>query len=74
LLVHPESPAQTSKNAEAEKRSKVLAKVFKEGGDVRDLFGVICFDKDLSPKYRSILFLFVFFLSLIMVGFIIAGV
>jgi hypothetical protein len=74
LLALPESPAQTSKLEKARKRAKVLAKVYKDGGGVRDFCYVLCFDKDLSPKYRGLLCLFVFFLSLAMVGFIILGV
>lgn len=74
LLDHQESPAEVLQDRETQKRAKVLAKVYKEGGGVRDLVQELVFNKDLSWKYRRSLLMFILLVSGATVGTIISGV
>lgn len=74
LLVLQESPAEILQREEAQKHAKVLAKIFKAGGGVRDLFHELFFNKDLSRKYRLALFIFILVVSVVTIVLIAGGV
>jgi hypothetical protein len=68
------TPLLARSEAEARKKANVLAKLYKDGGGVRDYFQELRFNEDLSGGYRACLFIFLLFLSIPMLGFIILGV
>lgn len=69
-----DSPRSISKSIQDERNTKVLTKIFKKAGGVRELIQEICFNKDLSSGYRALLSIFTLIVSCVAVGLIIGGV
>ncbi|RFU26795.1 hypothetical protein B7463_g9542, partial [Scytalidium lignicola] len=74
LLVEQRSPVQVSESRQDDKSAKALAKLYKDGGGVRDFGQDLIWNADLSGKHQRWLGLFVFVLSLSTFGFIVGGV
>jgi hypothetical protein len=74
MLEQQASPPETASGAEVRKRVNELSKVYKDGTGFREFVEELWYNNDLTSKHRSFLGLFIFVLSIAMIGFIVIGV
>lgn len=61
-------------HSETKIQANALAKLYKNGGGIRDFLHEFCFSQDLSGGYRTWLGLFILVMSFLMLGFIYLGI